>query len=83
MSDFNEKDNTQNCDENNNGASLNYMAQAASSEESKPIKEPRQISMRTFAVSVIALVLAAVMLTYTVCSTMYKAMIDQAYLSNV
>lgn len=46
-------------------------------------KQPRKISLSSFIFSAIALVLAAVMLTVTVCNSIYKKQLAQARLENV
>ncbi len=46
-------------------------------------KQPRKISLSSFIFSAVALVLAAVMLTFTVCNSFYKKQLAQARLENV
>ena len=75
MSDYNEKDKIENCDENNNRSSNDGPVK----DEMNAKKEPRRISLQSFVISTVALVLAAVMITYSLCSTMYKKAIDEAY----
>ena len=49
----------------------------------KETKPPRRISLFAFVCSAVALVLAAVMLTYTVCSSVYQKKLAEARLENV
>ena len=63
--------------ENNNGAStqsdsIDPSILSPEPPEEQPPKEKRKISLTAFVLSVIALVLAAVMLTYTLCTGAYK-----------
>ncbi len=48
----------------------------------EPKKEPKKISLGAFAVSCIALVLAAVMITFTCCSGFYRKKLAQIQLQN-
>ncbi len=90
MSEFNEKDNIDNSAENDNFRFSEEENESQQPEddfeelsfETKKSKTPRTVSLRSFWISTVALVLAAVMLTYTVCSTAYKSLIDEAYLGN-
>lgn len=75
MSDFNEKENIDSCDEKNNELS----EQKSEYANAKALKPARAVSIQSFVVSVIALVLAAVMVTYTVSSMIYRKEISEAY----
>ncbi len=79
MSDYNEKDNIENSVEINN----EHPCKEETKDNNKPNKQPVRVSLQSFIVTTVALVLAAVMLTYTVCATMYKKRLDGAYLGNV
>lgn len=80
MSDYNEKDNIENSVEINNELTLNE-----ENENNDPNKQrkPVRVSLQSFIVTTVALVLAAVMLTYTVCTTMYRKRLGVAHLENV
>ena len=47
------------------------------------VKPPRRVSLAAFICTCVALVLAAVMLTYTVCSSVYQRKLAEARLENV
>ena len=79
MSEYNEKENADLCDEKNNDSSDKHIESDKSAEPKPPIK----VSLQSFIISTVALVLAAVMVTYSLCSTMYKKVIDEAYLGNL
>ena len=61
---------SQNTQDNNNDNQDN---------DKKPKKEKRGISIRTFVISLIAVLVASVMLTYSICSTLYQSFYAQAY----
>ena len=74
MSDYNEKENIVNSDENNN-LPLDEQGGEQKSPEKKRV--PRRISLQSCVISVISLVIAAIMMTYTVCNSMYKERLNQ------
>lgn len=84
MSEFNEKNENKNSVENDNSEILtNISVPSVDSTEGDPLKYPKKqksISLKSCVVTVVALVLAAVMLTYTVCSSVYKQRLAEAYL---
>ena len=84
MSEFNEKNQNENSVENDNSEILtNSSVPLEDSAEADPLKCPksqRSVSLKSCVVTVVALVLATVMLTYTVCSSIYKQRLAEAYL---